>query len=145
MWELENKKFAQRYVHRELYIRFNKLKMESVAKRCYCHNCEKLISNSEKDKHIDHEITENLTNYQMHHPTELLKPLENAKKEAQYLFSKKSTEDIINMLLKLKAKQILCIGTPRIHEYIIEHHTDKMSSLLLDFDGRFVSILSKNY
>jgi len=145
MWELENKKFAQRYVHRELYIRFNKLKIEPVAKRHYCHSCEKLIFNSEKDKHMDHEITENLIDYQMHHPTELLKPLENAKKEAQYLFSKKSTEDIINMLLKLGAKQILCIGTPRIHEYVIEHCADKISSLLLDFDGRFVSILNRNY
>ncbi|KAL6262811.1 hypothetical protein P5V15_005601 [Pogonomyrmex californicus] len=137
MWELENKKFVRRYIHQELYIRFNKLKTESVTKRCYCHSCEKLIFNFEKDDHIDHEITEHLTDYQMHHPTELLKPLENAKKEAQYLFSKKSTEDIINMLLKLGAKQVLCIGTPRIHEYIIEHHMDQMSSLLLDFDGRF--------
>lgn len=145
MWELENKGFARRYVHRELYIRFNKLMIAPVSKRCYCHNCEKLIFNSEKDEHMDHEVTENLSDYQMRHPTELLKPLENAKKEAQYLFSKKSTEDIINMLLKLKAKQILCIGTPRIHEYIIEHHADKISSLLLDFDGRFVSIFSRNY
>lgn len=77
----------------------------------------------------------------MHHPTELLEPLDNAKKEAQYLFSKKSTQDIVNMLLKLGAKQVLCIGTPRIHEYITECHIDEMSSLLLDFDGRFVSIL----
>ncbi|XP_011165314.2 rRNA N6-adenosine-methyltransferase ZCCHC4 [Solenopsis invicta] len=137
MWELESKKYTQRYVHRELYIRFNKLKMEPVENRCYCHNCEKLIFKFEKDKHTDHEVTENLTDYQLHHPTELLKPLENAKKEAQYLFSKKSTENIINMLSKLGAKQILCIGTPRIHEYIIEHYTDRISSLLLDFDGRF--------
>lgn len=145
MWELENKKFAQRYVHRELYIRFNKLREASMTERHYCHNCEKLIFNSEKDEHMDHEIIENLTDYQMRHPTELLKPLENAKKEAQYLFSKKSTKDITNILLKLGAKQILCIGTPKIHEYIIEHHADKMSSLLLDFDGRFVSNFSGNY
>lgn len=144
MWEREIKRFAQRYVHRELYIQFNKLRTAPASKRCYCHNCEKLVFNSEKDKHKDHEITENLTDYQMHHPTELLKSLENAKKEAQYLFSKKSTEDIINMLLKLGAKQILCIGAPRIHEYVNEHHADKMSSLLLDFDGRFVSIFSKS-
>lgn len=128
--------------YRELSDRFNKLREAPVAQRCYCHNCEKLIFNSEKDEHMNHEITENLTDYQMSHPTELLKPLENAKKEAQYLFSRKSTADIINMLLKLGAKQILCIGTPRIHEYIIEHHKDEMSSLLLDFDGRFVSIFS---
>ncbi|XP_011871989.1 PREDICTED: zinc finger CCHC domain-containing protein 4 isoform X2 [Vollenhovia emeryi] len=137
MWELENKKFAKRHVHQDLYIRFNKLKTAPVADRCYCHNCERLIYKSERDEHTDHEITKNLTDYQMCHPTELLKPLENAKQEAQYLFSKKSTEDIINMLLKLKAKQIICIGAPRIHECIIERHANKISSLLLDFDGRF--------
>nr|XP_012222763.1 PREDICTED: zinc finger CCHC domain-containing protein 4 [Linepithema humile] len=136
-WEKEKKQLVQRCPHQKLYIRFNKIKAESVINRCYCHNCEKLILNSEKDKHIDHEVIENLTDHQMHHPTELLKPLDNAKKEAQYLFSKKSTKDIVNMLLKLGAKQVLCIGTPRIHEYITEYHIDEMSSLLLDLDGRF--------
>ncbi|KAL6445537.1 hypothetical protein ACFW04_000824 [Cataglyphis niger] len=137
VWEQEKKKLNQLYLHQKLYIRFNEIKAQSVTQRCYCHDCERLIFSSEKDKHIDHDITENLTDHQLHHPTELLKPLDNAKKEAQYLFSKKSTEDITKMLLKLGAKQILCIGTPRIHEYITEHYVDKMSSLLLDFDGRF--------
>lgn len=142
-WEQERKKFAQCYPHKKLFIHLNKIKAEPAAKRCYCHDCEKLFLISEKNKHNNHKVTENLTDYQMHHPTELLKPLNNVKKEAQYLFSKKSTEDIINMLLKLGAKQVLCVGTPRIHEYILEHHIDKISSLLLDFDGRFVSIFRK--
>lgn len=143
IWEQEKKKFTQHYPRQKLYIRFNEIKAKSMTMRCYCHNCERLIFSPEKDKHVDHDITENLTDHQLHHPTELLKPLDNAKKEAQYLFSKKSTEDITKMLLKLGAKQILCIGTPRIHEYITEHYIDKMSSLLLDFDGRFVSIKSR--
>lgn len=141
--EKEIKQLKQRYHHRKLYIHFNNIKAESPARRCYCHYCEKLFLSSEKNEHSNHEITENLTDYQLHHPTEFLKSLGNAKKEAQYLFSKKTTEDIINMLLRLKAKQVLCIGTPRIYEYISEYHTDKMSPLLLDFDGRFVSILKK--
>lgn len=142
-WEQVRKKFAQSYPHQKLYIRLNEIKSEPAAKRCYCHDCEKLILISERDKHNDHKVTENLTDYQIHHPTELLRPLNNVKKEAQYLFSKKSTKDIINMLLKLGAKQILCIGTPRIHEYISEYHRDQISSLLLDLDGRFVSIFRK--
>ncbi|EFN79182.1 zinc finger CCHC domain-containing protein 4 [Harpegnathos saltator] len=136
-WEQKGKKLVQCYPHQKLFIRFNEIKAESTMKRCYCHNCEKLILISEKDKHNNHKVTENLTDYQMHHPTELLKPLNSVKKEAQYLFSKKSTKDIINMLLKLGAKQVLCVGTPRIYEYISEHHIDKISSLLLDLDGRF--------
>ncbi|XP_014485981.1 PREDICTED: zinc finger CCHC domain-containing protein 4 [Dinoponera quadriceps] len=136
-WQQERRKFEQRYHHQKLFIRLNEIKAQSVAKRCYCHDCEKLILISEKDKHNDHRVTENLTDRQMNNPTELLKPLNNVKKEAQYLFSEKSTKDIVSMLLKLGAKQVLCVGTPRIHEYISEYHTDKISSLLLDLDGRF--------
>lgn len=143
-WEQERRTLARRYPHQKLYIRFHEIRAESAARRRYCHDCEKLFLSSVRDEHNGHEVTENLTDRQMDHPTELLKPLGNAKKEAQYLFSKKSTEDVTSMLLKLGAKQVLCIGTPRLHEYICERHTDKMSSLLLDLDGRFVSILKKN-
>lgn len=139
IWEQEKKKLTQHYPLQKLFIRLNEIKAVSPTNRCYCHTCEKLIFVSEKEKHTDHEITENLTDYQLRHPTELLKVLDDAKKEAQYFFSMKSTKDITDMLLKLGAKQILCIGTPRIHEYITEFHANKMSSLLLDFDGRFVS------
>ncbi|RLU20468.1 hypothetical protein DMN91_007078 [Ooceraea biroi] len=137
VWEQEKKKLAQSYRHQKLYIRLNEIKVGLPKRRCYCHSCEKLIFSFEKSKHANHEVTENVTDYQLQHPTELLRPLGNVKKEAQYLFSRKSTEDITNMLLKLGAKQVLCIGTPRIHEYITEHHSDKISSLLLDIDGRF--------
>ncbi|KAG7200667.1 hypothetical protein KM043_001220 [Ampulex compressa] len=136
-WQQERKKFLQRYPHQKLYIRFNELMADREERRIYCHACEKLVHYVEKEKHKDHEVTEGLTDYQMSHPTETLKPLDNAKREAQYLFSKKSTENLINMLVQLGAKQVLCIGTPRIHESICQNYEDTMSSLLLDFDGRF--------
>ena len=80
----------------------------------------------------------------MKHPTEILKPIENSKQEAQYFFTKQTTEDIVNILVKLGATQILCIGTPKIHEYILENYEDTISSLLLDFDGRFVSLFKNS-
>lgn len=136
-WEQQIKKYVTQYPHQKLFLRLNELMAQSPEARCYCHDCEKLIFATAKSKHDTHKITEHLTDYQMTHPTEILKPLENAKKEAQYLFSKKSVEDITNMLVKLGAKQVLCIGTPRIHEYITENLGDQISSVLLDFDGRF--------
>ncbi|XP_012261260.2 rRNA N6-adenosine-methyltransferase ZCCHC4 [Athalia rosae] len=136
-WELEAKRVLPRYDHQKMYIRFNEMLAESPLRRMYCHDCSRLSFITEKHKHKDHDINENLTDYQMSHPTEILKPLENPKKEAQYLFSEKSTKDIIDMLLMLKAESILCIGAPRIHEYITNNLQDKMSSLLLDIDGRF--------
>lgn len=112
---------------------------QNPLQRAYCHVCEKLILVSEKDRHMDHEITENLSDYQMTHPTEIFNPLENSKKEAQYLFSKKAVKDIVDLLINFNAENILCIGAPRIHEYVSQNLEGKMSSLLLDFDGRFVS------
>ncbi|KAL7298819.1 hypothetical protein TKK_0008559 [Trichogramma kaykai] len=125
------------YYHQKLFVIYNQLIADKPSNRAYCHDCNQLYSPSTTRKHADHDVVENLTDYQMTHPTEILKPLENAKKEAQYLFSKKSVSDIMNMLTDLNAENVLCIGTPRIHEHITENCSDKMSSLLLDFDGRF--------
>ena len=139
-WEQERKKFASRYHHIPLYVRFTEIMALPPENRCYCHTCEKLIQNTEENmanKHKDHDIKEGLTDYEMKHPTEILKALENTKQEAQYFFTKKSTEDITNMLVELGAKQVLCIGTPKIHEHLLDQYEDKISSLLLDFDGRF--------
>lgn len=139
-WEQQKKQFISRYRHRSLYVHFNNIMSVTPDNRCYCHTCEQLISKIEKDvmnKHKNHDIKENLTDYEMKHPTEILKPIENSKQEAQYFFTKQTTEDIVNILVKLGATQILCIGTPKIHEYILENYEDTISSLLLDFDGRF--------
>ncbi|KAK2579936.1 hypothetical protein KPH14_007616 [Odynerus spinipes] len=136
-WDKEKKKVAQSYYHQKLFVRFNELLAIGPENRSYCHDCERLIYVNEREKHKDHNITIGLTDHQMHHPTEVMKPLENSKKEAQYLFSKKSVKDIVDMLLEFKAKQVICIGAPRIHEYINQNLDDKMSSLLLDIDGRF--------
>lgn len=146
-WEQQKKQFVNRYHHRPLYVRFNEIMNATPENRCYCYTCEQLISKTEKDmmiNHKNHDIKEGLTDYEMKHPTEILKPLENSRQEAQYFFTKQSTEDLVNILVKLKAKQILCIGTPKIHEYILEHHEDTLSSLLLDFDGRFVSLFKNS-
>lgn len=141
-WEQVKKQYVSRFRHRPLFVQFNQIMAIAPEKRCYCYTCEQLISTCEKDesnKHKGHETKEGLTDYQMTHPTEILKPLENSRQEAQYFFTEKATEDMVNILVKLGAKQVLCIGTPKIHEYILEKHEDKISSLLLDFDGRFVS------
>lgn len=139
-WEKERKQYVSRYHHRPLYLKFNEAMGLLPDRRFYCHTCEQLVLKNEKDElsnHKGHDLKEGLTDYEMKHPTEFLKPLNNAKQEAQYFFSKQSTEDIVNILLKLGAKQVLCIGTPKIYEYISEKYEDKISSLLLDLDARF--------
>lgn len=112
--------------------------IENSAARLYCHTCQKLLHVSDKSWHAKHDLLENISDHLMSHPTELLKPLDDSKHEAQYFFSKKAVKDLIGILKSLGAKNVLCIGAPRIHEYIKNEESD-MSSLLLDLDGRFVS------
>ncbi|KZC11169.1 Zinc finger CCHC domain-containing protein 4, partial [Dufourea novaeangliae] len=139
-WEQERKQYASRYNHRLLYLFYHEIMKLAPEKRYYCHTCDRLWHDGNKganEKHKNHDTKRGITDYEMKHPTEFLKPLENSKQEAQYFFAQKSTEDITNMLLKVGAKQVLCIGTPKIHEYILDKYENKISSLLLDFDGRF--------
>lgn len=69
---------------------------------------------------------------------QLFKPKDNSKQEAQYFFSAKTTELIVNNLKSLGVNRVLCMGTPRIHERIQEMG-GAMESLLLDLDHRYVS------
>lgn len=72
--------------------------------------------------------------------SQFLPPRESAKKEAQYLFASSSVDVIINMLVKIQAKRVLCVGAPRIYEAIAMSEKLEMSALMLDIDERFVSI-----
>lgn len=138
-WQEQVKNFLNPYNnHIKYFIKYNQLLSERVENRIYCHTCERLSSITEKNKHEDHELTCNLTDEQMKNPTSILKPLSNPKKEAQYMFSKKSTVDIVDMLVAAGAKHVLCIGTPRIYEHLTQNFEEKISSLLLDFDSRYV-------
>jgi hypothetical protein len=76
---------------------------------------------------------------------QLLKPLESAKKEAQYLFSSDATRTIVNIARGLGAMKVLCLGTPRIHELLCSEMSSEVDSLLLDIDHRFVSQTSKTF
>ncbi|XP_043274196.1 rRNA N6-adenosine-methyltransferase ZCCHC4 [Venturia canescens] len=136
-WAADAKKATPVYNHRRLFLRLNQAMAEIPEKRAYCHNCNKLVMFSERPLHSEHEMLKGLTDEEMKNPSKILKPLSNAKKEAQYLFSDKTTTDLVKLLEKAGAKQVLCIGAPRIHEYITQNLEHKMSSLLLDFDARF--------
>lgn len=76
---------------------------------------------------------------------QLLKPLESAKKEAQYLFSSPAIRAVVNIAHALGAMKVLCLGTPRIHELLCSEMSSEMDSLLLDIDHRFVSQRSREF
>ena len=67
-------------------------------------------------------------------------PKENAKLEAQYLFSARSVEVLLGLLGCVGASGVVCVGAPRIHEALTSTPDLGITSLLMDIDDRYVSI-----
>lgn len=129
--------------HDQLISRFLKVSKLPSTECCYCHTCNLLLLPEESSCHSTHDQTRNVTNHQLFHPSELLKPQESAKKEAQYLFAKNSTKVIVDMLRSAGVCKVLCVGAPRIHEFIRSEYPGQMRSLLLDFDHRYHQFYKK--
>ncbi|CAG9103254.1 unnamed protein product [Plutella xylostella] len=119
----------------EAWKRHNEIKSQHPSNRAYCITCEELYIIHQTKKHNkDHRVVTPLTDEQLSHPTTWLPALENDTVEAQYLFSKKSVGTILSVLKKNNLKNILCIGTPSIHEAVSSRQD--FTSLLLDYDKR---------
>ncbi|CAK1580651.1 unnamed protein product [Parnassius mnemosyne] len=114
---------------------FNEVKTKHPTSRAYCNTCQELYIVSQSKKHLrDHKVVTPLTDEQLANPTSWLPPLENDEKEAQYLFSKKSVSTVLGILKNNAIRNILCVGTPSIHE-AAQAHPD-FDSILLDYDTR---------
>lgn len=87
------------------------------------------------DSHTNHEIMCNLTEDVLRQPTRLLTPLTNDSTEAQYFFSDDTLLCIKGIIEQLRITKIVCLGVPRLHEYLVTKTAIK--SLLLDIDDRF--------
>lgn len=101
IWEQEVINYLKNINHRKKFFVLNKVASSPSTKRSYCHECSEFILNTDKFKHIDHNLLQGLTDYQLNHPSEILLPAENSKKEAQYLFSKSSVQTLVNIFSDL--------------------------------------------
>ncbi|PSN36470.1 Zinc finger CCHC domain-containing protein 4 [Blattella germanica] len=92
--------------HADLYKLFLLVKEQISSRRAFCHTCSCLCLKSKvSENHPEHDVKMDISDYYLNHPSELLRPLENAKKEAQYLFSSSATKVIVNMVKKLGIKK----------------------------------------
>lgn len=142
-WEKENvKKRNEKYYSlipkidkASAWKNFNEVKSCHYSNRAYCNTCKELYIMSQSKKHLkDHRVTMSLTDEQLTHPSSWLPTLENDAVEAQYMFTKKSVGTILGILKNNKISNIICIGTPSVHE-AAQAHPD-YDSILLDFDTR---------
>ena len=97
------------------------------------------------NNHSECNVLPNLTLHQLTYPTEVIIPKVDSKMHAQYFFSKPTLDDLLSIITRLKINRVLCIGTPRIHEFIVNKFKDQITSILLDLDKNYVSyVLEKN-
>ena len=108
----------------------------------FCRTCNMLLSDVTNKEHKKHDVLENLSQKMLLQPSKLLTPLDNAKSEAQYLFTEETVSIIVNNLVKCGVKKVLCVGAPRIHEYILSSG-EKIESLMLDIDARYRQFYSE--
>ncbi|XP_068914450.1 rRNA N6-adenosine-methyltransferase ZCCHC4 [Tenebrio molitor] len=136
IWEQERAKLLQGVDHRKRFLTLNQIRQLPPNERAYCHTCSSFQLTKFWNKHENHELVKGVTDYQIDHPSEFLPPLEDAKKEAQFLFSEASVKVIVEMLKQLNCQKVISMGTPRIHEFVT-NNCSEMDSFLMDFDSRF--------
>ncbi|XP_046660046.1 rRNA N6-adenosine-methyltransferase ZCCHC4-like isoform X3 [Homalodisca vitripennis] len=138
IWAMERQRMLPNIDHAKLEVRLEKVKQASPKDRLYCHSCSQLDLTVRRAQHASHNVQTIISDSMLAHPSQLLKPKEGSKKEAQYLFADTTSKVIIENLERAGVSRVLCLGTPRVHEHIQAAAGD-MQSLLLDFDHRYHS------
>ncbi|KAM8900529.1 rRNA N(6)-adenosine-methyltransferase ZCCHC4 isoform 2-T8 [Spinachia spinachia] len=129
------------------YSRFRKFAAVPPDEKKFCQDCQMLLLPGEREVHSSHR-TEAVSALQLSRPSILLRPLDNKKSNAQYLFTDRSSNFLLDTLAGLGIRKVLCVGTPRLQELIklrnLEQKHEQMKSLLLDMDYRYSQFYSKN-
>lgn len=83
-----------------------------VEEKRFCQDCELLLLPGEDQEHASHACRP-LSAAQLRRPSVLLRPLDNKKSNAQFLFSERSCRFLLESLVALGYRRLLCVGTPR--------------------------------
>uniref|UniRef100_A0A8D0H9B8 rRNA N(6)-adenosine-methyltransferase ZCCHC4 n=1 Tax=Sphenodon punctatus TaxID=8508 RepID=A0A8D0H9B8_SPHPU len=117
------------------------------SKRRLCQGCQQLLLPDEWGKHSTHEVLKDISMAQLKKPSQLLLPLENKKTNAQYLFADRSCQFLLDLIIALGFRRVLCVGTPRLHELIhfkaSQEQKPHVESLLLDIDFRYAQFYTE--
>ncbi|KAJ8390286.1 hypothetical protein AAFF_G00108550 [Aldrovandia affinis] len=136
------------FTHQEYCSRFKEFVSLPLNKRRFCQECQLLLLAEECSEHAAHRaLADDITVARLRRPSLLLRPLENKKSNAQYLFADRSGHFLLDLLASLGFRKVLCVGTPRLHELIKirnqEGGSEVLKSLLLDIDFRYAQFYSQ--
>lgn len=115
-------------------LSFKELQTMSIDQRIYCKTCEVFIKSV--TGHETHNFVRGISEKIFSEPSLFLSQLDNDKFNAQYFFDDSTLDFICSIFESLKLRKIICIGAPRLHDYIKNYKPD-IQSILLDIDDRF--------
>ncbi|XP_070710678.1 rRNA N6-adenosine-methyltransferase ZCCHC4 [Pempheris klunzingeri] len=145
--EAVNQSKRPQFTQKEYCDRFRKFVSLQLGEKRFCQDCQILLLPHEHEAHSSHRCTA-VTAAQLRRPSVLLRPLDNKKSNAQYLFTDRSSHFLLDTLAGLGYRKVLCVGTPRLHELIklrsLEQQHEPMKSLLLDIDFRYAQFYSQD-
>ncbi|XP_077444190.1 rRNA N(6)-adenosine-methyltransferase ZCCHC4 [Stigmatopora argus] len=135
--EAENQRKKPPFSREQYGDRFRRFLALAPDRRKFCQDCQLLLLAEETAAHAAHSQVP-VAAPRLSRPSGLLRPLDNKKSHAQYLFTERTTHFLLNALADLGYNKVLCVGTPRLHELIkTEGKSRAMTSLLLDIDFRY--------
>ncbi|XP_056411797.1 rRNA N6-adenosine-methyltransferase ZCCHC4 isoform X2 [Hyla sarda] len=139
--EEHNRSCQPPITHQQYVARFQEFIALPLAKRKFCRECQLLLLEGDWPEHPGHHLLGDVSLSQMKRPSQLLVPLKNKKSNAQYLFTDRSCTFFLDTIISLGFTRVLCVGTPRLHEWIrfksLENSNPKVKSFLLDIDFRY--------
>ncbi|XP_024069449.2 rRNA N6-adenosine-methyltransferase ZCCHC4 [Terrapene carolina triunguis] len=139
--EEANRSYQPSLSHRQNVERYKQFGLLPLSKRKFCQECQQLLLPMEWGKHCGHQVLSDLSIAHLQRPSQLLCPLKNKKTNAQYLFADRSCQFLLDLIIALGFKRVLCVGTPRLHELIrlkvSREQESSVKSLLLDIDFRY--------
>lgn len=122
-------------------LSFRKVQTMPSDRRIYCTTCG--IFTQSINSHKNHDIVNGISNDFLNEPSIFLQQLNNDKINAQYFFDQKSLEFFCSTFESLKLNKIICLGAPRLHEYI-KSNKPGFQSILMDIDDRFQAFNDSN-
>ncbi|XP_038647395.1 rRNA N6-adenosine-methyltransferase ZCCHC4 [Scyliorhinus canicula] len=135
------------FTHEQYVERYQRFVSLPSAKRIFCSDCQILLLPEEWDLHSPHCRLGDVSLAQLKRPSHLLLPLENKKTNAQYLFADRTCQFLLDLIVLLGFRRVLCVGTPRLHELIRVRQSKKeepiIKSQLLDIDFRYSQFYSE--
>jgi len=147
--EAENQSKRPPYTHKQYCSRFKRFQSMPADQRRFCQECQLLLLPGERADHASHQApVDDITDSQLRRPSMLLRPLGNKKSHAQYLFTDRSSNFLLDTLVGQGYSKVLCVGTPRLHELIQLRNGRKkggaIKTLLLDIDFRYAQFYDQD-